>query len=123
MDEKLFGYCGIDCTDCSVFKATAADDDNLRRKCAEDPLWKNAAANYWGMKELDPKVMNCRGCKAEGDDIFLSCAKCPIRRCARDKRLDSCGRCADWQACRRLVGLFDDVPQARENLRKLSAEA
>ncbi|MHB9025095.1 MAG: DUF3795 domain-containing protein [Armatimonadota bacterium] len=122
MDKKLYGYCGIDCTACDVFQATAADDDNLRRKCAENPVWKDAAIQYWGLEGLDPDNIDCKGCHAESGTIFISCARCPIRSCARNHGYLSCAECPDWQTCERLAGLLADDPQARHNLEELSGQ-
>jgi hypothetical protein len=123
MDNTLHGYCGIDCTKCDVFQATSAADDDLRRQCAENPVWKDTAAQHWGISKLNPRDMNCMGCHAEGNTIFFSCAKCPIRECARSRTYTSCAECPDWITCRRLAGLLEDIPQAKQNLLDFSRQA
>jgi hypothetical protein len=107
-------YCGVDCDACDVFRATAYGDQEARARAVK--VWTKTAQQHWGMKTLDPAILKCRGCRSQGRDIFKGCRSCPIRRCARRRKLASCGLCPDWRGCQRLEGLFADVPQAKRNL-------
>jgi hypothetical protein len=114
-------YCGIDCTVCDVYKATLHGDEEARRRAHK--LWEKTAQVHWGMKTLDPAILNCKGCRAEGSEIFRGCRSCPIRRCCRKRGLASCGLCPEWRDCERLAELFADTPQARKNLEAIAASA
>ncbi|MCD4650743.1 MAG: DUF3795 domain-containing protein, partial [Candidatus Cloacimonetes bacterium] len=65
-------YCGFDCTQCPVYRATIADDDDLRdavvRKSEEKPE-----------KALTRDDVNCLGCRS--NTRFRGCAECEIRNC------------------------------------------
>jgi len=111
-------YCGIDCTGCDVFKATVHGDGQARRRAVE--VWTKTAQQHWGMQTLDPAVLNCRRCRTEGEKLFRGCRDCPIRRCARQRDLSSCGLCPEWRQCPRLASLLADSPEARRNLERIS---
>lgn len=111
-------YCGLDCTTCSVYQATVTGDRELQAQCARE--WQGTASEHWGLAELQPEQMSCRGCKGEEPPLFLSCQRCPIRSCARGRGFATCAECTDWSSCGRLSGLLADVPAARENLQQLS---
>ena len=118
---KDLAYCGVDCTKCDVRKATRDDDEEARKRALK--LWEKTAQEHWGMKTLDPAILKCQGCRAEGEAIFKGCRHCPIRRCCRKRGLASCGLCPEWRACERLVELFADAPEARGNLARIAASA
>jgi hypothetical protein len=114
-----FAYCGIDCTDCDVYKASAHGDEEARRRALK--TWTKTAQEHWGMTSLDPAILKCKGCRAEGKDIFKGCRHCPIRACARRRGLASCGLCPEWRTCKRLDSLLGDCPEARPVLERIEA--
>lgn len=85
-------------------------------------LWTKTAQEHWGMETLDPMILDCRGCRTEGLK-HKGYGRCPIRRCARERGLVSCGLCPEWTECQHLSGLFRDEPQARTNLQKIAESA
>jgi len=116
-----FSYCGIDCGTCDVFKATVHGDADALKRAHQ--RWTKTAQQHWGMSTLDPAILKCTGCRTEGENIFKGCRHCPIRRCAKDRRLASCGLCPEWTECKRLSGLLADEPQARRHLEQVAASA
>jgi len=42
MSDEMLAYCGLVCTDCNAYIAKQNDDDELRRKTAEE--WSRARA-------------------------------------------------------------------------------
>lgn len=100
----MMAYCGVDCAGCHVFQATRSNDDALRAKCAEG--WAEAAQQHWGRSSLKPEEMNCRGCRHDGDEMFIGCRKCPIRKCCKDRGLAHCGLCDELSTCQRIANLF-----------------
>jgi len=106
--EKIIAHCGLVCSGCPAFIATAHDSDEERRKVAEE--WSKAFGT-----ELKPEDINCRGCLAQGDDIFGYCKICEIRLCSLERGLKNCAHCKDY-ACERLVAWFGNVPDAKTTL-------
>lgn len=94
MDNK--SYCGIDCLDCPVYIATINDDDDLRRKTAEE----------WGAlynREFKKEDIVCYGCKS--DKLFILCEKCDIRECNIEKEINTCSQCTIYP-CNRIKKFY-----------------
>ncbi len=71
MKESDLAYCGMDCSKCPVFIATARNDDMLRQKTARD--WTNSYAKILetvGIESLRPEDINCLGCRSEQGHFF-----------------------------------------------------
>ncbi|MCL2702598.1 MAG: DUF3795 domain-containing protein [Defluviitaleaceae bacterium] len=80
--------CGIDCTTCAIFKATAADSRDIRVKTAAD--WSKLLN-----VELNPEDIHCRGCLS--DEVFKLCVNCHFKKCVAEKGVLRCKDCADFQ--------------------------
>ena len=119
MEAERLSFCGVDCTDCDVFRATEHGDQEAADRALEG--WTKTAQEHWGMQTLDPAILKCRGCRTEGEEIFKGCRLCPIRRCAQQKGLSSCGHCPTWRECEQLSHLLADEPKARPNLEAIAA--
>jgi hypothetical protein len=115
---ESFSYCGMDCTSCDVFKATVHGDQEARMRAVK--LWTKTAQEHWKMETLDPMILDCTGCRAEGYVQHKGYGRCPIRPCARKRGLSSCGLCPTWRECERLSGVLADAPEARENLEQVA---
>ena len=102
-------YCGVDCKACDVFKATVYKDNEARLRAAQ--RWEKTAQKHWGMQELDPAILDCAGCRTT-DVAHNGYGRCPIRLCAKDRNLLSCGLCPQWRECEHLEEVFADEPQA-----------
>jgi hypothetical protein len=102
MKISALGYCGLNCEECSVFIATATNDNALRQKTAKK--WSQRYAEFL-QADLKPEDMHCRGCRSE-DDLFAGCQDCPIRTCVQEKDLASCASCAEYESCVMLNGFF-----------------
>jgi len=117
MDELLIAFCGTNCKECPVFIATANDDNELRRKTAEE--WEKLYSEYIGKKELSIEDMNCHSCKSADDLQFIGCKNCPIRKCCQGNDLVTCADCEEYETCAMIIGFFTTAPQAKVNLDKL----
>jgi hypothetical protein len=117
MNPEELSYCGVDCTGCNIFKATVYGDKEALSLAVKQ--WQKTATEHWRMDSLDPQILNCRGCRVEGEGIFLGCWFCPIRRCCKEHGLSSCGLCSQWKTCEKLIEVFDNEPQAKENLERI----
>ncbi|UCG43310.1 MAG: DUF3795 domain-containing protein [candidate division WOR-3 bacterium] len=93
MAEPMVAYCGLVCTECPAHKATLTNDRALLEQTAE----------RWSTPEhqVRPEDILCDGCLGGGERMTTFCAMCPVRACARDRRVAHCGECVDY-ACYRL---------------------
>ena len=109
--NKLIACCGLDCVECPARKATMTNDDDLRRKTAQE--W---SAMY--NAEIPEEAINCTGCREEGAKFYY-CGQCEISRCAKSKEYDTCADCAESELCPILKPVIEHIPDAAENLKSL----
>jgi hypothetical protein len=109
--EVMVSFCGIVCTQCPVYLATQADDDNARKEVAE--LW----SKRFGFT-MKPEDANCDGCHSKGGKLFGHCQTCNIRQCGMQRKLSTCAACPEY-ACKQLQDFHALVPYARKKLDKL----
>ncbi|MCL2641541.1 MAG: DUF3795 domain-containing protein, partial [Phycisphaerales bacterium] len=117
MNPEDLSFCGLDCLNCDVYKATKYGDMEARQRAAK--VWAKTAKEHWGMETLDPMILDCHGCRS-GMPAHGGKSICPIRSCAQKQGFVSCGQCAKWETCKTLAGLLADEPTAGPNLRKIS---
>ena len=86
--DPHIAYCGLDCSGCDVFQATAFDDDGLRQDYADKVKLQ------WKI-EVDPASINCQGCRDERPKSGF-CASCEVRACAKDRGFKNCAPCPDY---------------------------
>ena len=122
--DPHIAYCGLDCSGCDVFRATAFDDDDMRKQYT-DKIFKQFKV------KVEPEAVNCHGCRdARPKSGF--CARCQVRQCAIDRGLENCATCEDY-GCEKLqrvhtamisVGkAIDGVATASLNLQTIRREA
>ena len=109
--NELIAYCGLDCESCDARIATVNDDEALREKTAK--LWSELNG-----VPITAEMIRCTGCRVEGVKTPYCESLCPIRRCAADKRLQSCGNCADMGGCERIGVIHKSNPAAKERIMK-----
>jgi len=110
MGGKMTGYCGLDCSECGAFKATAANDDAMRRDIAKE--WSKTFGH-----DVTPESINCTGCASPGVRLNY-CEICDIRKCAVGRQIDTCADCAEY-ACGKLQEFHKMAPAAKQNLDNL----
>jgi len=118
--DPHIAYCGLDCSGCDVFRATAFDDDKMRQDYA-DQIKLN-----WKI-EIDPAGVSCYGCRDERPKTGF-CASCEVRACTKDRELDNCATCEDY-GCEKMLRVhaamvnvgkaIDGVATARLNLESI----
>ena len=103
----MTAYCGLDCSECKAFKATQANDFEMKKQMAE----------RWSDQDdvrFKPEDINCRGCKS--NVISGWCRKiCKIRPCAEEKKVKTCAHCDDYP-CGKLKEFLSNEPVATKNL-------
>lgn len=109
MMKYKIAYCGLDCSGCPAYIAKVNDDNEIRRKTAEE--WSKMFN-----AEIKPEDINCDGCHAVDGELFIHCFKCPIRKCALEKNIEkNCAYCKLY-SCKETDEFFKFVPEAKETL-------
>lgn len=109
--KTLIAYCGLDCATCSAYIATQKNDNNERKKVAEE--WsKTYNAN------IKPEDINCDGCTSDSTRLFNYPKECKIRKCGIEKGVENCAGCSEY-ACNQLKEFFKMVPSAETTLNKI----
>jgi hypothetical protein len=107
----MLSCCGLDCTKCDAFIATANNDDILRAKVAEEwTITFNA--------QIAPEYINCTGCQSTGVKIHYCECLCEVRKCAGSRKMENCAQCNDFP-CVHLTPIFKMAPQAESALQSL----
>jgi len=110
MDSDLFiAYCGLDCETCEARLATVNDDNELRSKVAREWSELNSV-------EITPEMINCSGCRIDGVKTPYCDSLCPIRQCAREKKMETCGGCPEMESCEKVGAIIGNNSDARGRL-------
>lgn len=107
--KDWIGYCGLDCETCEARIATANNDDAMRCRVAKRWSELNGA-------EITPEMINCTGCRIDGAKTPYCASLCPIRKCAQEKNVETCGSCHEMAACIHLAAMIRNNPDAYRNL-------
>jgi len=108
---SLISMCGLDCSGCGAYLATQSNDDEQRKKIAEE--WTKA---YHA--DLKPGDISCDGCTSGSDRIFQYTRVCEIRACGIKHNVNNCAHCPEF-ACEKLAKFFQIAPQAKKNLEEI----
>ena len=108
--KKYIAYCGLDCENCGARIATINDDDALRQEVAKEWSRLNGV-------EITPEMINCVGCRIDGVKTPYCEALCPIRQCALDRNVETCGSCSDMKSCEKLGAIIENNASAYQNLK------
>ena len=111
MAEKIIAYCGIICNECPAFVATKENNNDKRKKTAEE--WSKEFNTTMTAEEI-----NCTGCNVPGPKFTHCKETCEIRKCGLEKEIQNCAYC-DQYACEKLKGFFKMVPGCEETLNKI----
>ena len=112
----MIAYCGLDCEACPIRQATMATDREVRRRMRIEIA--RQCTRHYGMLMKPEDVTDCDGCSSGSGRLFQGCLDCLIRKCAIERKLDSCSRCPDY-ACGTLLKHFDTDPVSRTRLEAL----
>jgi hypothetical protein len=106
--KKMISICGLVCAECGAFLATQNNDDEARKKVAEE--WSKAYT-----VALKPEDIYCEGCLTTSGRVFNYTQVCEIRACGHKKKVKNCAYCQEYP-CEKLSKFFDLAPQAKKNL-------
>ena len=107
--NKYIAYCGLNCETCEARTATVNNDDALREKVAKHWSELNGV-------EITPEMINCTGCRIEGAKTPYCESLCPIRQCAQERKVDTCGSCKNVKTCDKVGMILDNNEEAKRNL-------
>ena len=113
-----FAYCGLVCETCPIHLLGQESDEKKREAIRADVI--RVSREQYGTELLPADITDCDGCRADTGRLFSGCLNCPIRRCARTKKVESCGHCADYP-CKDLEHFFAVEPSARDRLEGVRA--
>ena len=82
-DRGLLSRCGIYCGACYVYRAQR-DGGEFLMETAEQ-------------QGVSTDEVTCMGCMGPEDALWVNCAKCRIRDCLKDRGLEFCYRCSEFQ--------------------------
>ena len=108
----MLAFCGIECTECSAYLATQADDTAEKERVAA--RWRADT----GEEGIDVDYVTCDGCLAFEGRLGGHCRECEIRACAVVRGVESCGHCSNYP-CSNLEDVFRYAPEARERLDRI----
>ena len=108
--KDFIAYCGLDCETCDARLATVNGEEELRQKTAR--LWSELNG-----AEITPEMIHCTGCRMEGPKTPYCESLCPIRLCASERKLETCGSCAETESCGKLGMILSGNEAARRNLK------
>lgn len=87
----MISYCGLDCSICEEYLATQAKNKTELTKIAKQ--WTDS--KKFEVK-ISPQSVLCDGCKT-GKRLSFHCSEsCIIKKCCKEKALESCAECADY---------------------------
>ena len=109
--KRHIAICGLDCEKCDAYIATKNHDQSLREKTAK--LWSEL-----NQVTILPDQINCEGCRMDGSKTPFCDSLCEIRKCAVAKNMKTCGYCSEKEICPKVNAIWQNNPQAKENLLK-----
>ena len=66
------------------------------------------------MKDL---IAYCGGCRVDGVKTPYCESLCPIRQCAQERNVATCGDCAELETCGKVGMIIGNNPDALRNLK------
>ncbi len=107
--NKYIAYCGLDCETCDARIATINNDEELRKKVAAEWSKLNGV-------EITPAMINCVGCRVDGIKTPYCESMCPIRLCAMEKQIETCGSCPEIEECKKVKMVIGNNKDAYNRL-------
>jgi hypothetical protein len=112
----VIAYCGLVCQMCPIYLATRVESQEERERMRSEIA--QLCREQYGMAYRPQDITDCDGCRTEGSRLFPACGECAIRKCARQRGLQSCA-CCDEYVCERLEAFFATEPVARTRLEEM----
>ena len=95
----MLAPCGINCAECTAFKATMTADESMMGKVVETFGGGEGSLTDWV----------CLGCLHPEPGLIADyCAGCGIRGCAVERGVGSCAACDQYEGCEKLKVFFSE---------------
>jgi hypothetical protein len=104
---EMIAYCGLNCDECSILKASRAKDYEQKKQIAK--RW----SDQFEIK-FEPEDVTCEGCKSRVLSGWCRII-CKVRPCVQEKKVKTCAHCENYP-CDILKELLKDEPLAAKNL-------
>ena len=62
-------------------------------------------------------MINCTGCRIEGAKTPFCDGLCEIRKCAINKKVETCGSCDEFMQCNKIKMITSNNEEALNNLK------
>ena len=105
--NEYIAYCGLNC---EARLATVNNDNELRKRVAREWSELNGV-------EITAEMINCVGCRIDGVKTPYCESLCPIRQCAMERGMETCGSCGEMESCGKLGVIAKNNAEALQNLR------
>ena len=109
--NEYIAYCGLNCEACEARLATVNNDYALRQRVAREWSELNGV-------EITAEMVNCSGCRIPGVKTPYCDSLCPIRKCAIDKQMETCGSCQEMNSCEKLAMITGNNADALHRLKE-----
>ncbi|MFH0977059.1 MAG: DUF3795 domain-containing protein [Spirochaetota bacterium] len=113
--KSMTAYCGIDCAKCEGYIATQANDRKAIEGVAEK--WRK----QYNSPDITAESVICDGCTKDNRLSGYCNYVCKIRPCAREKKVENCAYCPDYNTCKELAAFYA-YPAAAEAKATLEQE-
>jgi hypothetical protein len=110
---EMSAYCGLVCQTCPIYLATRVESQEERERMRVEIA--QLCREQYGMAYEPQDITDCDGCREDEGRLFSACKDCAIRKCARQRGLESCASCGEY-VCERLETFFASEPAARTRL-------
>jgi hypothetical protein len=110
---EVIAYCGLVCQTCPIYLATRVESQEERERMRAEIA--QLCQGQYGMAYEPEDITDCDGCQADEGRLFSACKDCAIRKCARQRGLESCAFCDEY-VCERLDAFFASESSARIRL-------
>ncbi len=101
--KKIVAYCGLTCKSCPIYWASKEPDKKIQKKMKTKIA--QLCNEHYGTNYDQSDITDCNGCRTESGILFSGCLTCEVRKCVKEKNLETCALCPDY-ICTKLKKLY-----------------
>jgi hypothetical protein len=122
-DDEMIAFCGLKCSDCPAYIATAVDNSELLEQVVCE--WRTA----FNSPDISIEDILCDGCQTIDGRLNGYCQHCSIRACGKSQGIPNCAHCKNYSCmelerllaiCDQQTGYFTYANRARMTLHDIS---
>lgn len=117
--NKMIAYCGLDCMSCPIYLVTREQDKEKQKEKRKEIVL--LIKEHYDLEFKLEDITDCDGCMTDTGRLFRACKACPIRKCARKKRIENCAHCEEY-ICQTIEDFFSREPDAKNRLDKIKTQ-